>query len=123
MGELVRSESQAWLGLKALVLDSVRSPHSKRAYGSALDAFFSWYRQGSRGPISKALVHAYRAELERSGVSASTINQRLAAIRKLVSEAADNGMIPAVLAAGVSRVKGVPQRGVRIGNWLDRGQI
>ena len=122
MGELIRYDSQAWAGLKALVLDSVASPHSKRAYRSGLDAFLFWYRAAFRGPISKAVVQAYKVELEKSGLSASTINQRLAAIRKLVSEAADNGLIPAALAAGVAKVKGAPRHGVRIGNWLDRAQ-
>lgn len=113
MGELIRSDAQPWQALKNLVLDSVGSPHSKRAYGSALDAFLSWYRAGFRGPISKSVVQAYKAELERSGLSASSINQRLAAIRKLVSEAADNGLIAPELAAGVAKVKGAPQLGVR----------
>jgi site-specific recombinase XerD len=122
MGELIRYNADAWEGLKALVLDSVASPHSKRAYSGGLDAFLSWYRIEFRGPVSKAVVHAYKVELERSGLSASTINQRLAAIRKLVSEAADNGLISGELAAGVARVKGTPRHGIRIGNWLDRQQ-
>ena len=122
MGELIRLTQTAWEGLKALVLDGVASPHSKRAYSAGLDAFLSWYRAEFRGPVSKAVVHAYKAELERSGLSASTINQRLAAIRKLVSEAADNGLISDELAAGVAKVKGTPQHGIRIGNWLDRQQ-
>ena len=122
MGELIRYDSAGWAGLKALVLDSVASTHSKRAYRNGLDAFLFWYRAGFRGPISNAVVQAYKVELETSGLSASTINQRLAAIRKLVSEAADNGLIPAALATGVGKVKGAPRHGVRIGNWLDRQQ-
>jgi site-specific recombinase XerD len=122
MGELIRYDSEVWAGLKTLVLDSVASRHSKRAYRGGLDAFLSWYRAEFRGPISKAVVYAYKVELERSGLSASTINQRLAAIRKLVSEAADNGLISGELAAGVAKVKGTPRHGVRIGNWLDRQQ-
>ena len=108
--------------LKALALDSVTSPHSRRAYASALDNFLAWYRAASGAPLSKAVVHAYKAHLEAAGLSASTINSRLCALRKLVSEAADNGLIPQELAAGIARVRGVGQRGVRLGNWPDRRQ-
>jgi hypothetical protein len=40
-------------------------------------------------------------------------------LRKLVAEAADNGLIPLEVAASIARVRGVGQRGVRLGNWLD----
>jgi integrase len=43
-------------------------------------------------------------------------------VRKLVAEAADNGLITPELAAGIARVRGVGRRGVRLGNWLDRRQ-
>src|SRR5262249_15272392 len=47
----------------------------------------------SRPHISKAVVNSYKVQLGSAGLSASTINVRLCAIRKLVSEAADNGSI------------------------------
>jgi site-specific recombinase XerD len=64
-------------------------------------------------------VLAYKAHLEAAGRST---NVRLCALRKLVSEAADNGLIPMEVAAAIARVRGVAQRGVRLGNWLDRRQ-
>jgi integrase len=67
-------------------------------------------------------VNAYKAQLEGAGRSASTINSRLCALRKLVWEAADNGLLPPDLAAAIARVRGVGRRGVRLGNWLDRSQ-
>src|SRR5258708_6686068 len=42
----------------------------------------------------------------------------MSAIRKLASEAADNGLIAPELAAGISRVKSVKSTGIRVGNWL-----
>ena len=33
-----------WPRLRSLVLDAVSSPHSKRAYGFALDEWFAWAR-------------------------------------------------------------------------------
>src|SRR6266852_2299344 len=122
MGELIKYELDQWERLKALALDSVTSPHSKRAYGSALNHFLAWYHSESRPPISKAVVNAYKAQLEEAGLSASTINVRLAAVRRLVFEAADNGLIPPDLAAGIAKVKGASRLGVRMGNWLERRQ-
>ena len=120
MGELIKYDLSQWERLKALALDSVTSPHSKRAYESALNHFLAWYHFESRPPVSKAVVNAYKAQLEEAHLS--TINVRLAAVRRLVCEAADNGLIPPDLAAGIAKVKGASRLGVRMGNWLDRRQ-
>ncbi len=72
--------------------------------------------------FTKAAVNTYRASLEERKLSASTINQRLSAVRKLAVEAADNGLMPANVAAAISRVKGAKRAGVRTGHWLTREQ-
>jgi len=46
-------------------------------------------------------------------------NGRLAAVRRLAYEASDAGLLSPELAAGIRRVKGVRQLGVRFGNWLN----
>jgi len=107
-----------WGELRKLVVDSVASEHSRRAYSFALDHFFRWYAAEPRGPFSKALVQEYRAHLETQNLSASTINLHLAAIRKLANEAADNGLLAPELAAGIARVRGAKRLGTRAGNWL-----
>jgi hypothetical protein len=48
--------------------------------------------------------------------AASTINLRLAAVRRLANEASDAGRLSPDLAAGIRRVKGVGKHGVRIGS-------
>jgi site-specific recombinase XerD len=48
----------------------------------------------------------------------STINLRLAAVRRLAYEAADTGLLSPDLAAGIRRVKGAKKVGIRLGNWL-----
>jgi integrase len=111
-----------WAAVRALVLNSVSSLNSRRAYGMALDDFLAWYGRQPRLPLSKAVVQEYRAEMERSGRAAATINLHLAAIRKLALEAADNGLLAPEMAAGIGRVKGVRRHGVRAGNWLTREQ-
>jgi site-specific recombinase XerD len=56
--------------------------------------------------------------LESRGLAANTVNQQLAAVRRLAHEASDSGLLSPELAAGISRVKGVKQLGFRSGNWL-----
>jgi len=104
--------------IKALVLDGLGSPESRRAYSWALDDFLRWCATEAPGGFTKATVNAYRSRLEVQGLSAATINIRLSAIRKLALEAADNGLMPPELAAGIARVKGAKQQGTRTGKWL-----
>ncbi|MDO8972231.1 MAG: tyrosine-type recombinase/integrase [Saprospiraceae bacterium] len=108
--------------IKDLVLNGLDSPESKRAYGRALDSFFSWYSAQNKPGLSKALVNEYKTALQERGLSAATINLQLSAIRKLAIEAKDNGLIDPVLAAGIQETKGVKSHGVKIGNWLNKQQ-
>jgi hypothetical protein len=63
-------------------------------------------------------VTRYRISLEQQQYAPSTINLRLAAVRRLAYEASDCGLLSPDLAAGIRRVKGARRLGVRIGNWL-----
>lgn len=120
---LIAPEQAALERLIRLVVDSVTSAESKRSYRKALGDFVYWRGSSDpRPPFTKATVQAYRAALEARALSPSTINVRLAAIRKLATEAADNGLMAPELAAGIFRVKGAKQAGVRAGNWLTRDQ-
>jgi len=121
-GVVLSPRAAAFERIKALVLDALPSPESKRVYRQALDDFFRWFNAADVGGFSKAAVNAYRANLEARKLSSSTINQRLSAIRKLAMEAADNGLMPPTVAAAISRVKGAKRAGVRTGQWLTREQ-
>src|SRR5271168_864685 len=123
MNDLIVVEKIAqWQKLKALVLDSVSSPITKRVYNMALDEFMAWFRQEPRPSLTKATVSAWRASLEARGLGSSSIIIRMSAIRKLAGEAADNGLIAPELAAGIARVKSVKSTGIRVGNWLSLRQ-
>jgi integrase len=105
--------------LKSLVLDSVTSPESKRAYGKAITDFFSWHlATAPSAGFSKATVNGYKAHLLLLKLAPSTINVRMSAVRRLALEAADNGMMAQDLASAIGRVKGVKREGTRTGNWL-----
>ena len=68
------------------------------------------------------MVTRYRIFLEQAHYASSTINLRLAAVRRLAYEAADSGLLSPDLAAGIRRVKGAKKLGVRVGNWLTADQ-
>jgi integrase len=108
--------------LQKLVLDAVASPITRALYARALNDFFAWWAGQGRPPFQRAAVQAHRVWLEQQGYGPSSINQRLAAVRKLAREAAANGMLDAGVAAGINDVPGARQRGTRAGNWLTREQ-
>jgi integrase/recombinase XerD len=104
--------------------------------------FFVWMKQTQTRPtFTKALVQEYRVHLEdrilapkrnvtdnpalearraEEGrrLTAATINLRMATIKRLAIEMADNGLLDPNVAAAIGRAKGVKQRGGKAGNWL-----
>src|SRR5712671_4767163 len=123
MNNLVSAAKAAdWYKRKALVLDSVSSPITRRVYNMALDEFMVWFRLEPRPGFNKATVSAWRVSLEARGLGSSSIIIRMSAIRKLAGEAADNGLLAPELAQGISRVKSVKSTGIRVGNWLSQRQ-
>src|SRR5215831_9101194 len=110
-----------WQRLKALVLDSVSSPITRRVYNMALDEFIVWFRQPRPGS-SKATVSAWRASLEARRLGSSSIITRMSAIRKSAGEAADNGLLAPELAAGIARVKSVKSTGLGSGTGCRCGR-
>jgi hypothetical protein len=57
--------------------------------------------------LNRAVVLRYRLHLENIPLAPSTINVRLAAIRRFAYEVADTGLLSPELVAGIRRVKGV----------------
>lgn len=107
---------------KTAVLNTLGSLESKRTYEHAMNEFIAWYCSEPRLALNRVVVLRYRLYLESLGLAANTINVRLAAIRRLAYEAADNGLLSPELVAGIRRVGGVKQLGYRVGNWLSTEQ-
>jgi site-specific recombinase XerD len=105
-----------------LVLNGISSAHTKRAYQQALEEFVIWFQACPGRHLDKAAVQSYRAELESKGLAPSSINIRISAIRRLVLEAADNGLLQPEVSAAIGRVHGARRAGTRLGNWLSREQ-
>ncbi|MCB0076684.1 MAG: tyrosine-type recombinase/integrase [Anaerolineales bacterium] len=127
--EIVLAEPQSPIGASAdqikaviqIVLDAVESPQTQRAYGRALRDFAAWMNEQQR-PLNRALLRRYVATLREQEMGNASINQRLSAIRTFVRELTDNNALDPALAQGILSVPGLPQRGVRLGNWLNPEQ-
>jgi site-specific recombinase XerD len=114
-----RNQPGDFTPLVELVLDGLHSENSKTAYRKALRDFLRWHQAEAVGlGFTKGAVQRWVEKLRSQGFAASTINVRLAAVRKLAGEAADNELLPMAIAQGIQRVKGAKQAGVRTGNWL-----
>jgi len=96
-GLTVVEKGTEWRRMKALVLDSVSSPITKRVYNMALDELFRWYTQEPRPSFTKS---DWRVTLEERGLGSSSIIICMSAIRTLPAEATDNGLLAPELAAG-----------------------
>jgi hypothetical protein len=103
---------------KSAVLNSLTSPSSQRSYDHAIREFIDWYCSEPRLSFNKTVVTRYRISLEQRHYAPSTINLRLAAVRRLAYEASDCGLLSPDLAAGIRRVKGAR----RTSAWLKCSQ-
>jgi site-specific recombinase XerD len=103
---------------KTAVLNSLTSTEGQRGYSHAIDEFVDWYCSEPRLALNRTVVLRYRNHLETRLLAPGTINLRLGAVRRLAYEAADSGLLSSDLVAGIRRVKGVRNLGVRLGNWL-----
>ena len=103
-------------------LNTVKSKNTKIAYRTALSDFLSWHSQSNFNEMNAAAVNGYVQELIDADKARSTINQKLAAIKKLSKQLQANGLIDPVIAWGISQIEGQPVRGQEIGVWLTAAQ-
>jgi integrase len=103
---------------KTAVLNSLTSKSGQRSYDHAITDSVDWYCSEPRLAFNRTVVLRYRIYLEQKQYARTTINLRLAAVRRVAYEAADSGLLSPELAAGIRRVKGVRRIGIRFGNWL-----
>jgi hypothetical protein len=71
---------------------SIEQPDSKsgqRTYDHAINEFVDWYCSEPRLAFNRTVVLRYRIHLEQRHLAPTTINLRLAAVRRVAYEAAD----------------------------------
>ncbi len=119
---VISSTNPQVLQIVDLVINGLTSDHSKRVYSTALFEFLTWYDDSGKPGLNKATIQAYKSRLQSRNLAPSTVNLKLCAVRKLIQEISDNGLMDPLMAATITRVKGIKTSGVRSGNWLSREQ-
>jgi hypothetical protein len=66
-------------------LNSLAAASSHETYGHAINEFIGWYCSEPRIAFNRTVVLRYRFFLEQKNLAPSTINVRLAAVRRLAS--------------------------------------
>jgi len=98
-------------------LNSVTSPSTRHNYAKALDDLF---RFSAGRTLTRELLQEWKASMD--SLAPSTVNVRLSAARKMVSEAQRNGILGTEVAASLTDVPNIQQNGIRLGNWLTKEQ-
>jgi integrase/recombinase XerD len=106
-----------------LAIDGLGSESSKRRYTIALDRFLAWYAGNGHRTLTKSAVQSYKAHLLDLGLAPSTVNLNLSAIRRMATEAADNGLLDEHTAAAVRRVSNVRNETIPAGREVAPGEI
>ena len=89
---------------KSAVLNTLTSKSRPRTYDHAITEFVEWYCSEPRLAFNRTVVLRYRISLEQRRYAPSTINLRLAAVRRIAYVAADSGLLSPEPAAGLRRV-------------------
>jgi len=71
---------------KNAVLHSLAAPSLQESYGHAIDEFIGWYCSEPRLVFNRTVGLRYRFFLEQKNLAPSTVNVRLAAVRRLAYE-------------------------------------
>jgi hypothetical protein len=87
---------------KSAVLNSLTSKSGQRTYDHAINEFVDWYCSEPRLAFNRTVVLRYRIHLEQRHLAPTTINLRLAAVRRVAYEA----LIPACSAQNLPPASG-----------------
>lgn len=107
------------LDLIPAIRDSVMSPRSKHLYTKELAQFIAW--NGGR-ELERTRVLEYRQYLLDKGYAPASVNLALTAIRRLAEEAEAQNCLSERTARQILAIEGLPNRGVKFGNWLTQEQ-
>src|SRR5258707_1689203 len=76
---------------KNAVLNSLAAASSQESYAHAIDEFIGWDCSEPRFAFNRSVVLRYRFFVEQNNLAPSTINMRLAAVRRLAHMVGDTG--------------------------------
>lgn len=105
------------------VCRALPAENSRKAYSQSLARFFAWHTEQGGGPLNRDLVLRYREALVVDGKQAPTVNQALAAIKKLAKEALYAGLLDPLSERGIADIPTLPVHGHRLKRWLTPEQL
>jgi len=105
-----------------LVVKGIENANTRAMYRKALGDFLIYWQGKLCPPLFQEVVESHKSYLTDRGYSPSSVNQRLAAIRRLALRAVDEGILSADHVAGVLRVKGVKKTAATQGGCLTTQQ-
>ena len=86
---------------------------SLRGYRRDLAGYVSWCTAQGCAPTAPRSLAAWRTALVATGLAAATVNRRIAAVKRLVKEAAAQDLLPAETAAKFAAVDGVSAKALK----------
>ncbi|UCD55993.1 MAG: tyrosine-type recombinase/integrase [Candidatus Hydrogenedentota bacterium] len=127
MNELVEQTDGGLRVLIALATNG-KAENTRKAYGRAITDYAEWVAdmpiadKVRVGGFTRSSLLMYVRFLQDAGMSATSINQRLAALRSLAKELKYQGTIDEKVANGIADVENVPDRGRHVGHWLTQDE-
>jgi len=107
------------LDLIPAIRDSVVSQRTKILYTKELAQFLAW---NDGHELERTRVLEYRQYLLDKGYAPASVNLALTAIRRLAEEAEAQNCLSDRVARQILAIDGLPNRGVKFGNWLTADQ-
>lgn len=101
------------------VLAGLPSPNTRRSYAKGIAEMLAF---AGRKNVTLLFLHKWRDSMA-ARMSPASVNNRISAVRALVTHGRSTGLISIEAAAELLQVKGLPVRGNRVGNWLEPDQV
>jgi site-specific recombinase XerD len=92
--------------------------NTRKAYARSIRLFLA-YAQTSGAGLTREGVNLWLRTQENAGQKSVSLNQSIAAIKRLANEASANGWLSYEIAAQIGTIKTRKVLGVRSGNWLN----
>ncbi len=103
------------------------SPNSQRMYRHGVSMFAAFVDAcnfaGTPAGLDRATLNRWRNVLTTNGLSASSVNVKLAGVKRLAKWLEETGQLSFDIAGPIQQVDGVKIRGQKVGNWLTSDQV
>lgn len=127
-GELVKVEGQGVarseaVGVETLIelaVGGLDSPHTRLYYARGVRDFLTWWLEQGKPSLNYATVTRYKDTLTAQGMRPGNVNARLAAIRRMIRQAAIVGLVTDAERVSALQVKSATSSKQGRGQWLTK---